>query len=358
LKKYLINPPTLVALEPHKNLELYISATSNVVSTTIVIESGELDTDHKIQYLVYFISKVLSGSKNRYFHIMKLTFALLITARKLSHYFQVHQIKVHTTSTLGEILNNREATGKIAKWANELSVYNIIYNPWTAIKAQALSDFMAEWTEIQTPPKEWELEYWTINFDRSLQFQGAGVGILVTSPKGESFKYVLQMHFIASNNAAEYEALHHGLWIATALDICRQKVLRDSLRVINLDNKEWSYLNDKMLLYCQELRKLENNFDGLEYMHILLGKKETMDKLAKLGSSRVVVPTGVFLQELHGPTISKALAKANKVAQSSQEAPPPKDSITESPKVMEIDSDSHTPFKVYLRTGGLPEDKV
>jgi ribonuclease HI len=39
------------------------------------------------------------------------------------------------------------------------------------------------------------------------------------SPKGEIFKYVLQMHFPASNNAAEYEALLHGLRIATALDI-------------------------------------------------------------------------------------------------------------------------------------------
>jgi hypothetical protein len=45
-----------------------------------------------------------------------------------------------------------------------------------------------------------------------------------------------------------------------------------------------------------------------------------MDELAKLDSSRVVVPTCVFLQEFHEPTISKALAKANKVAESSQEA--------------------------------------
>jgi ribonuclease HI len=90
---------------------------------------------------------------------MKLTYALLIMARKLSHYFQAHRIKVHTSWTLGEILNNREATGKIAKWTIELSMYDIIYMLRTAIKAQALSDFVAEWTEIQTPPKEHELEY-------------------------------------------------------------------------------------------------------------------------------------------------------------------------------------------------------
>jgi ribonuclease HI len=92
---------------------------------------------------------------------------------------------------------------------------------------------VVEWTEIQTPPKEREMEYWTINFDGSLQLQGAGAGILVTSPKGESFKYVLQMRIPASNNAAEYEALLHGLRIAMALDIHRLKVLRDSMLIVN-----------------------------------------------------------------------------------------------------------------------------
>jgi ribonuclease HI len=92
---------------------------------------------------------------------------------------------------------------------------------------------------------------------------------MVTSPKRESFKYVLQMHFPASNNAVEYEALLHGLRITTALGIHQLKVLGDSLLVVNQTNKEWSCVDDKMLLYCQELRKLENNFDGLEYLHIL-----------------------------------------------------------------------------------------
>jgi hypothetical protein len=128
--------------------------------------------------------------------------------------------------------------------------------------------------------------------------------------------------------------------------------------VINQTNKEWSCLDDKMLLYCQELCKLENNFDSLEYLHILWGKIEIVDELAKLGSSRAMVPAGVFLHELHEPTISKALAKVNMVAKSSQETPPPPDSITEPPKVMKIHSDWHNLFMIYLSTGGLPEDKV
>jgi ribonuclease HI len=103
------------------------------------------------------------------------------------------------------------------------------------------------------------------------------------------------MHFPASNNATEYEALLHGLRIVTALGIRRLKVLADSMLVVNQANKEWSCLDDKMSLYCQELRKFENNFDGLEYLHILRGKNEIVDELAKLGSSWAVVPTGVFL---------------------------------------------------------------
>jgi ethanolamine utilization protein EutP (predicted NTPase) len=161
-----------------------------VVSTSIVVERWESDTNRKIQYLIYFISEVMSDSKTRYFHIMKLTYALLITSRLLSHYFEVHQIEVHTSSTLGEILNNKEVIGKIAKWAIEFTMYDVVYKPRTTIKAQALSDFVAESTETQTPPNERELEYWTINFNRSLQLQGAGARILVKSPKAESFKYV------------------------------------------------------------------------------------------------------------------------------------------------------------------------
>jgi ribonuclease HI len=215
-----------------------------------------------------------------------------------------------------------------------------------------------KWTEIQTPPKERELEYWTINFDGSLQLQGVGAGILVTSPKGGSFKYVMQMHFPASNNAAEYEALLHGLRITMELCIRQLKVLGDSMPIVNQANKEWSCLDDKMSLYCQELCKLENNFDGLEYLHILRGKNEIADELAKLGSSQALAHTWVVLQELHEPCIAKALAKFNKLAESSQETLPPHEGITESPEVMEIHSDWRTPFMVYLMIGGLQKDKV
>jgi hypothetical protein len=87
-------------------------------------------------------------------------------------------------------------------------------------------------------------------------------------------------------------------------------------------------------------------------------KNEVTDELAKLGSSRAMVPTRVFLHELHELSILKALGKATKMVKSSQETPPPSENIIESPEVMEIHSDWRTPFMIYFKTGGLPEDKV
>ena len=75
---------------------------------------------------------------------------------------------------------------------------------------------MAEWTEAQLPKEIKKLEFWTIYFDGSLQLQGAGAGIVVICPHGETFKYILQLHFPASNNVAEYEALLLGLRVATS----------------------------------------------------------------------------------------------------------------------------------------------
>ena len=61
----------------------------------------------------------------------------------------------------------------------------------------------------------------------------------------------------------------------------------------------------KMMVYCLEIKKLKDKFHGLEYIHVLRGKNEIADELPKLGSSRSVVPSGVFLHVLHEPTIRK-----------------------------------------------------
>ena len=130
---------------------LYIAATTAVVSTAVVVEREEEERVYKVQRPVYYISEVLSESKIRYPHVQKLLYALLITSRKLRHYFESHKITVVTDFPLGDILHNRDVIGRISKWAVELGALNIDFTPQKAIKSQALTDFVAEWTEIQQP---------------------------------------------------------------------------------------------------------------------------------------------------------------------------------------------------------------
>jgi hypothetical protein len=59
-----------------------------VVSTAIVVEWQEDGHAYPVQRPVYFVSKVLSESKARYQPVQKLLYAVLITSRKLQHYFQ------------------------------------------------------------------------------------------------------------------------------------------------------------------------------------------------------------------------------------------------------------------------------
>src|SRR5438552_7853211 len=313
LKEFLTNPPVLDPPMPEEPLLLYIAATSHVVSTDIDVERQEEGHIQKVQRPIYFINEVLNESKIRYPQVQKILYAVLITSRKLVHYFQAHPIMVVTSFPIGEILHNRDATGRIAKWAVELGSFELTFQPRTAIKSQALVDFIAEWTEVQTPAITEKLEYWTMYFDGSLMIEGAGVGIVLISPTGERLKYVLQIHFPASNNAAEYEALLHGLRITTSLGIRRLAVHGDSELVVNQVQKEYSCSSAKMSAYCQEVRKLEGTFDGLELTHVLRNDNNEADELAKMGSRRAPTPPSVFVQQLHQPTISEEPAEpANK----------------------------------------------
>jgi hypothetical protein len=112
---------------------------------------------------------------------------------------------------LGEIAQNQEASDRIAKWAVKLMGETLSYAPRKAIKSQVLADFLANWTDTQLPPVQLQAELWTMYFDRSLMKIGADTGLLFISPLRVHMRYIIRLHFTASNNVAEYEALIMGL---------------------------------------------------------------------------------------------------------------------------------------------------
>jgi hypothetical protein len=116
LKDFLSKPPDLTAPCKGEQLLLYLTATTHVVSTAIIVERQEDGHAYPVQRPVYFVSEVLSESKARYQPVQKLLYAVLITSRKLRHYFQEYSISVVTDYPLRDILRNQDATGRISKW--------------------------------------------------------------------------------------------------------------------------------------------------------------------------------------------------------------------------------------------------
>jgi ribonuclease HI len=235
--------------------------------------------------------------------VQKLLHAVLLTARKLWHYFDDHKVIVVAGFLIGDIIHNKEAIGRIAKWACELGAHDIEFWPHTTIKTQALVDFISEWTEHQVPNSPEVTDVCRMYFDGSLKLQGAGVGILFIAPGGEQLKYALQVLFPSSNNAAEYEALVHGLSIAVSLGIKKLMVYGDLLVVISQINKDWNCSTDSMGKYCVAVRKLEDRFEGLKFHHVERDRNAAADALLKLGSSRAQAPPKIFVQEIPQPSI-------------------------------------------------------
>ncbi|KAL0454619.1 UNVERIFIED_CONTAM: hypothetical protein Slati_0801100 [Sesamum latifolium] len=160
LKTYLARLPLLVKPSPGETLYLYLSAAPQAVSSVLIREE-----DGK-QLPIYYVSKVLNGVEGRYTSIEKMALALVVTARRLRPYFLSHPIGVRTNTPLKQTLGKPDTSGRLVKWAVELSEYDISYLPRTTIKAQALADFVLKMTEM-TIKETSQDQKWLLHVDGS-----------------------------------------------------------------------------------------------------------------------------------------------------------------------------------------------
>ena len=86
----------------------------------------------------------------------KLILALVTTTRRLRPYFQAHTIKISTEHLMKQILHKPETSGRLIKWAIELSEFDIRYKPRTTVKGQVLADFIVEFTPSNSPAQPTE----------------------------------------------------------------------------------------------------------------------------------------------------------------------------------------------------------
>jgi ribonuclease HI len=287
----------------------------------------------------------------------------------LRHYFESHSVTVVSSFPLGEIIQCREASGRIAKWAMELMGETISFAPRKAIKSQVLADFMAEWVDTQLPTAPIQPELWTMYFDGSLMKIGAGAGLLFISSLGKHLRYVLRLHFPASNNVAEYEAVVNGLRIAIELGVRRLDARGDSQLVIDQVMKNSHCRDPKMEAYCDEVRRLEDKFYGLELNHIARWYNETADELAKIASGQTTVPPDVFSRDIHQPSVktddTPELEEAS--AQPKEASAQPEVSSAAEGEALRVEGERNgvmpnrnwqTPYLQYLLRGELPLDKA
>ena len=155
IKAILATNPVLAAPNTGEPMLLYIATTHQFVSAVHVIKREADRHKFPLQKPVYYVSTVLTPCKSRYPHYQKIAYAVFMASWKLRHYFQECSITVASGVPLNDIINNRDGTGRISKWAIELLPFDITYKPRRAIKSQVLADFVAEWTEAELP-KEYD----------------------------------------------------------------------------------------------------------------------------------------------------------------------------------------------------------
>ena len=156
LKRYLSNPPLLSPSKEGESLQLYLVVSTMAVSAALIWE------EDKKQLPVYYISQAFQGVEFSYPKIEKIAFALIMASRKLRQYFQASPILVMTDQFIKKSMNKPKATGRMVQWAIELSQFDIQYHPRMVIKAQALADFIAEFTFPDEKNPSPKAERWTI----------------------------------------------------------------------------------------------------------------------------------------------------------------------------------------------------
>ena len=170
-----------------------------------------------------------------------------MASRKLRHYFQSYHIIVPSSQPLKDIIRNREAIGRVGKWATKLDEFTIDFVHRSSIQSQALADFIVDWTpgahEEVHPIDD---EAWLVFFDGSWGSFGVGATAVLIPPSKIKTCYTARLEFNCTNNLVEYKAVLLGLRKLRAMGI-RRVVLKYDSQVNTGHVDKWSKARDLKL---------------------------------------------------------------------------------------------------------------
>ncbi|XP_074314791.1 uncharacterized protein LOC141650800 [Silene latifolia] len=184
--------------------------------------------------------------------------------------------------------------GRMTKWSVHLSGYDLQFEPRMAIKSQALADFVSDFCPATRREAEEGMlaitgnqdgEIWTLYIDGASNARGAGVGLVLRSPKGDVIVQAIRCEFKATNNEAEYEALILGMHMASGLKVRNLRVYSDSLLVVNHVNNEYVARDPKMIAYLKIATERKSKFRTFKITQVPREQNVEADALATLGST-------------------------------------------------------------------------
>jgi ribonuclease HI len=238
----------------------------------------------------------------------KISYAVVMTSRKLRHYFEAFKVWITSDRGLGELFRNPEVSVRITKWVAELSGYHITFEPRTSIKSQVLADFIVDWTGPITQQDEPVGKVWTIHYDCAWCHAGAGAAAVITSPTGVKHRYAAHLSFAlesdrCTNNVAEYEAIILGLRKLRVLGVTTCIIKTDSKVFAGQVEKEYSAKDPALMQYLMAVRSLERQFKGFTLQHVDRAKNEEADTLAKAAARGEALPSDVFYHVIGTPAV-------------------------------------------------------
>ncbi|VFQ82225.1 unnamed protein product [Cuscuta campestris] len=230
----------------------------------------------------------------------------------------------------------------------DLLSFKIEYKPRTAIKGQALADFLVELTglEAEVGPSHTVESWWDMAVDGASGPKGCGAGIVFTTPEGFKIYHALVFNFKLTNNEADYEELAGGLRLAWALGIKRMKIRSDSSLVVGQVNGEMEVKEDRLARYSDLVRALLRELEEFRLTRIPRSENVDADMLSKLTQAcPEQVSKLAKIEILDQPSADRFEVAAIQQGQSSATG------------VIEADDNWRYDLMEYLMTGQKPDDE-